>query len=68
MAAAMLPVSELESPKLNTTGRAPGRQLNPFAVTASASARSAAPAADIAVLGRLTSVQRHVTCCAEHSR
>ena len=31
LAAAMPPVSELESPKLNTTGRAPGRHLNPAA-------------------------------------
>uniref|UniRef100_A0A0A9EYW9 Uncharacterized protein n=1 Tax=Arundo donax TaxID=35708 RepID=A0A0A9EYW9_ARUDO len=55
MAAAMPPVSELESPKLNTTGRAPGRQLNPPAAAASAdtdnasaaTARSTACAADI---------------------
>jgi hypothetical protein len=38
IAAAIPPVSELESPKLNTTGRAPPRQLNPAAATVGATA------------------------------
>jgi len=37
LAAAMPPVSELESPKLKSTGREPGRQLNPLAAAAAGS-------------------------------
>lgn len=44
MAAAMPPVSELESPKLKSTGRDPGRQLKPPAAAGSASADAAAAA------------------------
>lgn len=44
LAAAMPPVSELESPKLKSTGRDPGRQLKPPAAAGSASADAAAAA------------------------
>ena len=49
LAAAMPPVSELESPKLKSTGREPGRQLNPLAAAADTAAAAASASASSSV-------------------
>jgi len=51
LATAMPPVSELESPKLKSTGREPGRQLNPPAAAAAAAAAGSTSANTAAAAG-----------------
>jgi hypothetical protein len=62
-AAAMPPVSELESPKLNSTGREPGRHLNPelaAAAVGTASADTASASSSAAAAAGSTARRRRI--------